>query len=299
MRKIVAIDLGSNTLRAVLYDCQKDQIIQSYEKTVRLAQDLAQTQIISQAATQRLIDAIEQMPQIFKNYPIKAVTTQAVRLAKNKKEFLQYIRRQTQIRFEIIDGKKEGALTAKAVKRRLEVLGYKASDFVVVDIGGGSTEVVFVDEENIGVKSFAIGIVTATQKGFASLDAEFAKVKRFCAGKSFGLFVSTAGTPTTVAAMKLGIQYDAYDAAKINGTILQKKDLDAAKQTLLSLDKTRRERLVGVLRDDLIVTGIAIYKEFFKILNVTQSVVIDDGLREGVALEFCEDKGFCKDAKAQ
>jgi len=298
MSKIVAVDLGSNTLRAVLYDCKQNTIVQSYEKTVRLAQDLAHTQMISDEATKRLIDALEQMPPIFKQYPQKAVTTQAVRSAKNKTEFLRRIKHHANIDFAIIDGKKEGQLTAKAVKRRLGILGYDCNDFVAVDIGGGSTEVIFLHNDTIIIESFAIGIVTATQKGLQSLESEFEKVTRFCAGKDFKHFISTAGTPTTVAAMKLGLEYENYDASKINGTTLQKEDLEAAKQTLLLLDKVKRERLVGVLRDDLIITGIAIYKRFFDILNVEQSVVIDDGLREGVALEFCEEKGFCKSAKA-
>jgi len=100
-------------------------------------------------------------------------------------------------------------------------------------------------------------------------------------------FVATAGTPTTVAAMKLGFNYETYDANKINGTSLQKEELDFYLQKLLSMPFEEREIAVGTGRSDLIAAGILIYKQLYIILEFENCVVIDDGLREGVALEMC------------
>jgi len=100
-------------------------------------------------------------------------------------------------------------------------------------------------------------------------------------------FIATAGTPTTVAAMKLGQTYATYNPTKINGTALRKEELDIYLQKLLKMPSEEREVTVGVGRSDLIAAGILIYKQIFAILEFETCIVIDDGLREGVALDGC------------
>ena len=185
-----------------------------------------------------------------------------------------------------------------AVKNRLSKLQYAAKTFVLVDIGGGSTELIFQYEDEIVSKSFPIGIVTIAQsyetlqKIEKVLPKEMSEMQMFCAemfetkGKP-KVFVATAGTPTTVAAMKLGFNYETYDACKINGTSLQKGELDFYLNKLLALPFEARERAVGTGRSDLIAAGILIYKQLFTLLKFNTCIVIDDGLREGVALESC------------
>ncbi|MGM0622740.1 MAG: phosphatase [Campylobacterota bacterium] len=288
MSKVVAFDLGSNTFRAILFDCKRGEIIASFEKTVRLAQGLSTSNKITDAAIDRVIKAIQQLPVAFRGYPIQAVTTQAMRAAHNSKEVLQRIKKHTAVEFEIINGDKEARLTLSAVRNRLKHLGIVAQEFVVVDIGGGSTEVMFFTKQHIATRSFPIGIVTATEKGLPSLENEFVEVKKFCDNRSYTDFVSTAGTPTTLAAIKRGLTYETYDARLINGMVINKSDLQSSLQQLLFLPKVEAQKLVGVNRDDLIITGIQIYEKFFEILGVESSIVVDDGLREGVALSRCE-----------
>lgn len=290
MSKIVAIDLGSNTFRAIVYDCNLNKTVASYEKTVRLAHNLSKTGYICHEALDRVVEAYNAMPPSFKNYPTKAFTTQALRLAKNNNDILQQIKQRTNLEFQIIDGVTEGTLTAKAVKYRLKKLHLQSDSFVVVDIGGGSTEVIFCNDENIEVKSFSIGIVTATEKGLQSLKDEFEKVKEFCKNKRYKSFISTAGTPTTVAAIKHGLTYATYDAVLINATVLTLSDLDNALNKLLNSNLAQRQKLVGILRDDLIITGIEIYKKFYNLLQMSESIAIDDGLREGIALQTCQER---------
>jgi len=288
MNQVVAIDLGSNTMRAVLYDCQSGEIVASFEKTVRLAQNIAREKIISDEALNRVVTAILQMPPQFRQHKIKAVTTQALRIAKNKKQVLHTIKQKTAIEFEIISGEDEAKYTTLAVQNRLQKLQVKSDSFVLVDIGGGSTEVIFCNNGLIESKSFPLGIVTATEIGIESIQEEFEKIANFCKGKKFEYFVSTAGTPTTVAAVKMGLDCNSYDARKINGMRIGLSDLNYTLNKLLSLSKAQREKLVGVHRDDLIITGIEILKRFFELLKVPYSIVIDDGLREGVAIALCK-----------
>jgi len=297
---VIAIDLGSNTLRVVQIDCKSLKIINEYEKIVKTADGLAQYGLINGEATARIILAIkESKEQIdFTSDTVKAVTTEAIRRAKNSDEVLFQIKEETDVIFEIISGDEEARLTLLAVKHRLSKLQYASDSFVLVDIGGGSTELIFHYGNETISKSFPIGIVTIAQS-YETLDniqkvlpKEMLEIQMFCAevyatkGK-VNAFVATAGTPTTVAAMKLGQTYATYDAKKINGTSLEMKELDFYLKKLLSLPFEEREIAVGTGRSDLIAAGILIFKQLYSIVEFDACVVIDDGLREGVALEEC------------
>ena len=297
---MIAIDLGSNTLRVLEYDCKTFKQIASYEKVVKTADGLAEYNYINDESIIRVIEAIKEVQQKmdFSSQPIKAVTTEAIRRASNSDDVLKMIQKETDVAFDIISGEEEARLTLLAVKNRLTKLHHASDTFVLVDIGGGSTELIFHYGSETISKSFPIGIVTIAQT-YENLDTiqkalpeEMVAMQMFCAevydtkGKPSS-FVATAGTPTTVAAMKLGFNYETYDAAKINGTSLQKEELDFYIKKLLSLAFEEREIAVGTGRSDLIAAGILIYKQLYTLLEFETCVVVDDGLREGVALEMC------------
>ena len=297
---MIAIDLGSNTLRVLEYDCQTQKQVAVYEKVVKTADGLAEHGFVNDEAVDRILFAIkEAQKQMDFSTEIRAVTTEAIRRASNSDNVLAQIKKETGITFDIISGEEEARLTLLAVKNRLEKLQHASDTFVLVDIGGGSTELIFHYADEVVSKSFPIGIVTIAQtyetlENIANaLPQEMFDMQMFCAemfatkGKP-NSFVATAGTPTTVAAMKLGFNYETYDASKINGTLLQKEELDFYLKKLLSLPFEEREVAVGTGRSDLIAAGILIYKQLYMMLEFENCVVIDDGLREGVALEMCQ-----------
>jgi exopolyphosphatase/guanosine-5'-triphosphate,3'-diphosphate pyrophosphatase len=297
---MIAIDLGSNTLRVLEYDCVTDKQTFGYEKVVKTADGLAKTGELTDEAVARVVSAIkEAQEQInFSSQTLKAVTTEALRRASNSAKVLEQIKKKTGVNFEIISGEEEARLTLLAVKNRLSKLHYASQSFVLVDIGGGSTELIFHYGSQTVCKSFPVGIVTIAQSYEdlsnieKALPQEMLAMQMFCAevfatkGKP-KTYVATAGTPTTVAAMKLGFNYETYDAAKINGTSLLKVELDFYLKKLLSMPFEEREVAVGTGRSDLIAAGILIYKQLYTMLEFDSCVVVDDGLREGVALEMC------------
>ncbi len=300
---MIAIDLGSNTLRVLEYDCTTGRQISEYEKTVKTADGLAHHGTINNEAIGRVISAIQEaQEQIdFSSSVVRAVTTEAVRRAVNSDDVLSQIKNATGVAFDIISGQEEARLTLLAVKHRLNTLQYPSDTFVLIDIGGGSTELIFHYENETVSKSFPVGIVTIAQIHETLeniekiLPKEMAEIQIFCEqmyetrGK-VNAFVATAGTPTTVAAMKLGQNYETYDATKINGTALEVGELDIYLQKLLSMPFEEREIAVGTGRSDLIAAGILIYKQLFSLLGFERCVVIDYGLREGVAIEACSDE---------
>lgn len=297
---MIAIDLGSNTLRFIEFDCSSRKFGRSYEKMVKTADGLMRSGIISSGAFSRIVDTIHDAQRIFdfSAHEISAVTTEAMRRATNSSRVLSDIESATGVKFEIISGEREALLTLESVRHRLHMLGINGS-FVVVDIGGASTEVIFCYGDEIVTESFPVGIVTTAQR-YKTLDdiesfisKDMSDINSFVKDTydKYGVvdrFVATAGTPTTVASMKLGQKYATYEAEMINGTELYVDDLDRELKHLLSISSKERELLVGVGRSDLVSAGILIYRELFDIIGLDSCIVIDDGLREGVALQSCK-----------
>ncbi len=295
--QVIGIDLGSNTLSIIKYDCSSANAVATYEKIVRTAQNLAKSGVISKEAIEAIINALLEAKKKldFNNCKIKAVATEALRVAKNSQEVVQEIKEKTGISFEIISPKTEALLTLNAVKKRLELLGIN-NDFILIDIGGGSTEISFFIKGEIITKSFKLGIVTVANiaKDLNDIkdliDKKSKDIKEFV--KDFDIknleFVATAGTPTTIAAMKLGLTYETYNPNLVNGVILEFSDLDFYLEKLLNMSKKDREIAVGVGRDDLIVAGVLILRKIYEILNKDKAIIVDDGLKEGVALLLCK-----------
>ncbi len=293
------MDLGSNTFRAVEIDCRTLEPVADYEKIVRTADGLVKTGRISDAAVERIVEAAEEAKaRLDFDRGVRGVTTEAIRRAENAEEVLRILKERTGIDFRVIGGEEEARYTLLAVRTRLQKLEREHNRFVMVDIGGGSTEIAFFQEGTVRIESFPLGIVTVAQR-YGSLE-KIAEVlpgltKRMVChierareeGFVPELFVPTAGTPTTVAAMKLGMEYDTYDPRRVNGTPLIPDDLDEQLNRLLALDEEERSRLVGVGREDLIAAGILIFRHLYEVLGFDRAVVVDDGLREGVAIAEC------------
>ncbi|SFV60462.1 Possible phosphatase [hydrothermal vent metagenome] len=300
-KSIIAIDLGSNSLRVLKVDSKTKDVIDGFRKTVKTADNLANTGKISNDALSRVVIALNEAKEKldFSDTIVKAVTTEAIRQASNGDEVLAKIKEQTGVDFEVIDGVAEAEYALSATQNRLKLLGKSPKNFMLVDIGGGSTEMLFhYGEDKTFSKSFPIGIVTVTQRfnglaeiadGIPILMNPMRNYYNEVVSKygEVELFVATAGTPTTVASMKLGMEYANYDAQKIHGTILTQKDLIEQLNKLIHMKYKERVKVVGLGRDDLIASGILIYDELYIISGFKESMVIDDGVCEGVAYSMC------------
>ena len=296
---MITIDLGSNTIRFLEFDCETKQKTSTSEKIVKTADGLIHTGKISDEAISRVIEAINEAKEVMDfNQPIKAIATEAIRKATNQKEVIEKLKNETGVEFEVIDGELEAFYTAKAVEFCLSKQNLK-KDFFLIDIGGGSTELTFKIKDAFISKSFELGIVTLTQK-YRDLNALELNIRRearelkdfinmgYMRLKKPPIFVASSGTPTTIAALKIGLDYESYDGERINGVEVNEKDLDYWLDVLIKSDRKSREKMVGVGRGDLIMSGILIYKEIFRLTGYEKCLVCDDGLREGIAFSECE-----------
>jgi len=298
---MIAIDLGSNSCRFLHVNCKNAEIIGEFEAIVKTADNLHVSGKISFQAQNRIIKAIEDAKTHidFKDETIVAVTTEAMRQASNASEVIESIKLNTGVVFEIINGEKEAKYTLEAVKHRLISLNINSNSLVLIDIGGGSTEVIFSFDDKIFSQSFKLGIVTVSQQ-CKNLDevriflaTALDEIKEYIYSiyttqNKPTLLVATAGTPTTISAYLLGMNYQTYDAKKINGHILTYKDINIALNDFMAMDERTRSHYVGVGRENLIAAGVVIVEAFYDALGFKSAVVIDDGLREGVAFSYCK-----------
>ena len=297
---MVAIDLGSNTIRMIEYDCTSKTALNTYEKIVRTAENLVNTKIISDEAIQRIIEALNEAKEKITFENVAAYATEAMRQAKNSKEVIEKIKNETGVEFQIATPEEEAYFTSLAVEDILNKLHKQYKCMFLVDIGGGSTELIVKNKKELLSESFKVGIVTISQK-YKSIEAlEYGIKQDVKPFKDFihfvkqsyrpDIFVASSGTPTTIAALKIGLDYATYDPAKINGVEVNISDLDYWMNKLLKMEMRHREKLVGVGRGDLIVSGIMIFKEIFRLGGFDKCIVVDNGVREGIAIDYCKGK---------
>lgn len=299
MEHVTTIDLGSNSFRVLIYDCLNNEIIDEYNEVTGMADGLNETGNISDAAQNRVIEAIKKSSEEMNYEPSNAVcvTTAAMRLANNSFDVLENFKEQTGAQFKIIDGKEEARLTLLAVKYALKREEIDTDKFILLDIGGGSTEIIINDGEKFYSHSFNFGIVTLTQKYLnyddllVELESHKVDIKAFLdefeIDTSKFTFVATAGTPTTIAAIKLGQDFFHYDKDAVNGTMVNLNDLEESLELFRNSSNEVITKLVGRGRVEFIEVGIYIYRAIYEVLNKKESIVLDDGLREGVAINHC------------
>lgn len=297
---MIAIDLGSNTVRAVKYDCETGKKLSTFEKIVKTADKTHSAGVINDEAKARVVAALEEMnKKLGSDDKTIAVATAVYRKAKNGAEFLKELEAKFALKAKIIDGETEAFLTALAVEEAMKGTEQSSDSFLLVDIGGGSTEIIFKKGDKLTMESFDVGIVAMAQKyrGHDALEKGIKKecfeLKEFIKDTMYAflkpqMFCATAGTPTTVSALKMGMDYESYDSSKINGSTVSLDDVDKIFTKLLKISEGERSKLVGVGREDLIIAGIFIFKEIFEASGFRECRVFDDGLREGVAIASCK-----------
>lgn len=291
--KFIAIDLGSNTLRAGYFELINGKIclLKSLEFIVGSARGLKASGRIGDSAINAIKQALNTIAQTFGKEALKdakAVATQAFRQAGNAKDIFDEIFAMFGLRFYIISANAEAKLSFLGVLEAVKRLNLSTNDLAFVDLGGASIEIGNAHKS----KSFANGIITFYESCNSSLeiaknrvDESTKEVREYLNGLNPSLIALTSGIPTTVAAIRLNQTWQSYDASLVNGYELTLDDFaDMAKEMGRMSDNEANERL-GDSRKMLVLAGLML---LFAILKQTKArlIVIDDGLREGVAVAY-------------
>ncbi|XGC81659.1 hypothetical protein ACES2L_04085 [Bdellovibrio bacteriovorus] len=165
LRRVSAIDIGSNAIRMMIADISQDpspaiHVVKRFRAAVRLGHDVFTAGIITPATMDIAKATFRRYAETNKELNVetcRAVATSACREAKNRQEFVEEIFKSSNIKIDVIDGTEEGRLIHLAVRKELN-LDSKRS--MLIDIGGGSVEVSFSDGDKMtATKSFPMGTV--------------------------------------------------------------------------------------------------------------------------------------------
>jgi exopolyphosphatase/guanosine-5'-triphosphate,3'-diphosphate pyrophosphatase len=300
--RVAAIDCGTNSIRLLIADIDGSnfrEVVRDME-IVRLGQGVDQTGQFHPDAIARTLAAVDKFAaEIAKRgvEKIRFCATSATRDATNRHLFVDGVRQRLGIELEVISGDEEAALSfAGAIKD----LDPSNGPFLVVDIGGGSTEFVFGTSTVEAARSVNIGCVRMTERHFASdpvttaqielartdIQAAIAQAAAIVPIAKAKTLVAVAGTATTVAAAALNLsEYDRY--AIHLSRISAQQTHDAA---TMFATKTREQRLsLGYMhpgRVDVIAAGSLVLSEIMKATGAAEFVASESDILDGMAFSL-------------
>jgi exopolyphosphatase/guanosine-5'-triphosphate,3'-diphosphate pyrophosphatase len=326
-----ALDLGTNNCRLLLARPSRRgfRVVDAFSRIIRLGEGVSQTGRLSDAAMRRTIDALRVCAtKISRNdvIRVRCVATEACRIASNGREFLRRVEGEVGLKLEVLDRETEASL---AVSGCASLIDYRSDYVLVFDIGGGSSELIWLDiskgsggpkgpgdgrrpEVKPHIKawtSLPVGVVTLAEKFgghhvtpeifeqmvdyVAGLVGPFESLHGFRAlaeGRNVHL-LGTSGTVTTVAGIHLGLTR--YDRARVDGCWLSVPDVHSVTYALLSrsYDERVAEPCIGQERADLVLAGCAILEAILRTWPADRLRVADRGLREGILATLMSEDG--------
>ncbi len=292
------IDVGSYSCRLVVADVNKDRLNIVYEEgnITALGSGVNSFGTISQEKmeeTIRVIKAYAEKAKVMGVSSIRAIGTEALRRARNAKDFARRVKEETSIELEIVSPEEEGRYAFLAVAYSLKPRG----KFCIIDQGGGSTEFVCGIGFNIErLNSLPFGIVNLTEsfvhhdpptlqeleslKNF--LDEKISKVVSPCEH-----IVGLGGTITTLAALQYNVY--PYKSEEVHGKTLTIDQVSYWLETLSSMKEEKRVRTfphIEAKRSKVIIPGIVIFYRSMVLFDKREIIVSDWGLKEGVLVEY-------------
>jgi len=315
-----ALDLGTNNCRLLIAEPTRAgglRIVDSYSQIVTLGEGLAASGQLSEQAMGRAIEALRKCSdKVKKHRPVQTrfIATQACRQAANGKSFLNEVNRKVGLRMETITPKEEAKY---ALLGSLDLVDPSYDFALVIDIGGGSTELSWIDAQAaiakgvtgcairppiLGWASFPVGVVTLNdaftdrQSGwYPRMVEHVAELMRandaatrfgplFRAGR--GQLIGNSGTVTSLVGVHMKL--DRYIRSVVDGAWLAREEAVATRQRLQ--DATPEERAKeGCLtggRSELMLPGLAILDAIWQTWPADRLRVGDRGLREGILLSM-------------
>jgi exopolyphosphatase / guanosine-5'-triphosphate,3'-diphosphate pyrophosphatase len=312
-----AIDIGSHTTRMIVARVDGNELIplRTERRVTRLARNFQQSGEITAEAQAGNIATLKEYGEILLSLGVEAKAcgaTGVVRRAGNSSEVLERIALETGIRATILSEQKEAFLSAKAM---LSVLTRRDGDFLLFDVGGGSTEFLLATsgtEDPAWSASLPFGAATLTDSylrldppGIASVAVAMTSVAKEISSvkeqmqatlAKIGIIpdsdrvqlAGTAGTVTTLAAICLGmLKYEPY---RINGQVLTEEWLSRIIRKLAEMPLIERRKIPGLERgrEDIILGGAVIVASILACFTRAGFTVTDAGLLEGLLIELIE-----------
>ena len=311
MFPFAALDLGTNNCRMLVARPSPDgfAVVDSFSRITRLGEGVAATGRLSDAAMGRTIQALRSCAEKMQRSHVRhsrLVATEACRRAANLSEFAGRVKSETGLVLDVISADEEAAL---ALAGCAPLLRTDCRWALVFDIGGGSTELIWV-EMVAGVPvvrdvmSLPVGVVSLSERHgdsiydnvvYAGLVEQLGRsilpfgqrngIGTVMAGQDVQI-LGTSGTVTTLAALHLGLSR--YDRTLVDGAEMTARQIAEVTESLGAMTKSQRSRhpCIGTGRADLVLAGCAILEAMCKNWDFKMLRVADRGVREGVLLDM-------------
>lgn len=304
MRKIAAIDIGSNSFHLIIAQPLpngKLEIIYRDREVLRLSENFIKgSMIISEPHIKRSVTVLRKFISAAEQYDaeIFAVATSSVRESSNQNEFLRHIFDYTGIKIKVINGDDESKLIYSGIVNSINIHNKKC---LCVDIGGGSTEFIYAENNNIiSTESIKIGAVRLTQKFFPDfmlnenlilacknwVENKIFELKNKLKGVEIDCFIGTSGTVLTIGNMLLSEINRNLDG--LNNFKISKIDLSKIEQIILSAETLEeRKKIVGLdeKRADVFPAGIIILSTIFEQFKIKEMIISEYAMREGIIFD--------------
>ncbi len=299
LKRVASIDIGTNTILLLIAEVDKGRVkpLFEMETVVRLGEKVQENGFLLNEAMRRGLQTLSQYLEQCRAMEVQklfAVGTSALREAKNSEDFLKLVAEKLDLSIDVISGEEEARLSFLAVAKDLREA---ANPFLVVDVGGGSTEFILGNGDQVRQWiSLPLGSVRFTEQFLHSdpvQENEYQKMERNISetlvdiphsdGSLF--MVAVGGTATTLAAVELGLEE--FVAEKIHHFVLKKETLK--NQLLLYRTKPieERKKIPGLppTRADVILAGAAILYLTMEELHCPSVLISCHGLRYGLIYE--------------
>jgi len=326
-----ALDLGTNNCRLLIARPHEGgiRVMDGFTRIVRLGEGLTLTGRLSDHAMDRTMDALRQCRNKLREHQparMRLIATEACRAASNGQEFIGRVESELGLALEIVDRRTEAEL---AVTGCADLIEREAAGALMFDIGGGSSELAWLDFRGgrpksqgrmpasirswqslpVGVVSIAerFGGVDVTRDSFEAMVAYVAnhlrqfrgreKLRQMIAEHPVHL-IGTSGTVTTLAGLHLGLER--YERQKVDGLWMRSGEVDQTMKALLGMSFERRvsHPCIGKDRADLVLPGCAIFEAIRREWPTDRVRVADRGLREGLLISMMDaDRVFGRTAR--
>jgi exopolyphosphatase/guanosine-5'-triphosphate,3'-diphosphate pyrophosphatase len=286
-------------------------VVDSFSRITRLGEDIAKSGRLSDDAMERTLKALQVCSKKIQNRNVRfvrSVATEACRRASNAETFLSRVLNETGLTLEAINPEEEAGL---ALTGCASLLNLKKPKALVFDIGGGSTEIMWIELDRMGdpqvvdVISLPVGVVTVSEKYSHNQEvtkedyqiiksevqeaiADFNSRNEICTEVKKGRvqMLGTSGTVTTLGAIHLRLPR--YLRSKVDGMRLPFDEIHRVSENLVNMDCKERAAhpCIGSSRADLVIAGCAILEALCQIWPVGKLTIADRGIREGILLNL-------------
>jgi exopolyphosphatase/guanosine-5'-triphosphate,3'-diphosphate pyrophosphatase len=297
MVKIAALDLGSNSTRLLIADVsgEKFNTLERLHVVTKMAEGLEENGFISDEARKRVIKTLKVFLKLIKKHEVVevfAVGTAAMRDSTNTNEVVDEIRKKLDIEVEVITGQQEGIITSLGVHHFMDNL----KNYLIVDIGGRSTEFIYENNNKVISHSLDLGVVTLTEKYFSELPANRVNILKAeqevteeisnLKISNSKLLIGVSGTATSLGAIHL--KQNKFDEDAIHNIEISRLELTNIKNKIQDFSEAEiitKFNGVDPKRAKTITSGIVILENIMKRYENSSIIISKNDILEGLILK--------------